>query len=101
LRSRAGVAHILGEGDHWECAAKECAAIDLLHTATTEGKGTYLDDGSRDNERLDAWVDIRGNHVSAMKAPYSDLLERQQTQLKKLTLDSFKQESTKSDNNAS
>ena len=95
LRSRAGIAHILGEGDHWECAAKECAAVDLLHTATAEGKGTWLDDSSRTNERIDAWVDIRGNHTSPMKAPYGDLLERQQTQLKKLTLESFKQESSK------
>ncbi|WP_269619900.1 hypothetical protein [Zhongshania sp. BJYM1] len=96
LRSRAGIAHIYGEGDHWECAAKECAAIDQLHTVTSEGKGTWLDDGSRNNERLDAWVDIRGNHVSAMKSPYSDLLERQQTQLKKLTLDSYKQDALRS-----
>ncbi|MBQ0796839.1 hypothetical protein [Zhongshania sp.] len=95
LRSRAGIAHIHGEGDHWECAAKECAAIDQMHTATAEGKGTWLDDGSRDNERLDAWVDIRGNHISAMKSPYSDLLERQQTQLKKLTLDAFKQDAAR------
>jgi hypothetical protein len=95
LRSRAGIAHILGEGDHWECAAKECAAVDQLHTATAEGKGTWLDDSCRSNERIDAWVDIRGNHTSPMKAPYGDLLERQQTQLKKLTLDSFRQESNK------
>lgn len=100
LRSRAGIAHIHGEGDHWECAAKECAAIDQMHTATAEGKGTWLDDGSRDNERLDAWVDIRGNHISAMKSPYSDLLERQQTQLKKLTLDAFKQDAARAQSDA-
>jgi hypothetical protein len=95
LRNRAGIAHIHGEGDHWECAAKECAAIDNLHNVTSEGKGTWLDDSSRDNERIDAWVDIRGNHISAMKAPYNDLLERQQTQLKKLSLEAFKQDAAK------
>ena len=60
--------------------------------ATEMGKGTWLDDSCRSNERIDAWVDIRGNHTSPMKAPYGDLLERQQTQLKKLTLASFRQE---------
>lgn len=92
LRSRAGIAHILGEGDHWECAAKECAAIDQLHIATAEGRSTWLDKNSRQHERIEAWGDFRGNQVIGMKSPYSDLLERQQTQLKKLSLESFKQD---------
>jgi hypothetical protein len=93
LRTRAGIAHIYGEGDNWECAAKECAAIANLDTATAEGKGTWLDDNCREHERLEAWVSATANLVSGMKAPYSELLERQQTQLKKLSLDAFKKES--------
>lgn len=86
LKTRAGVAHIEGEGQDWECAAMECAAVERLHEVTTEGRGIWLDDSCKDHERLEAWVDYKGNRVSTLKAPYSDLLDRQQTQLKNLNL---------------
>ena len=86
LKTRSGIAHILGEGQDWECAALECAAIDRLHHATTEGRGIWLDNSAAGHERLEAWSDHKGNRVSTLKAPYSELLERQQMQLKNLAL---------------
>lgn len=86
LKTRAGVAHILGEGQDWECAALECAAVEQLHEATREGRGIWLDNSAKEHERLDAWVEHKGNRVSTLKPPYNELLERQQVQLKNLNL---------------
>ncbi len=86
LKTRAGIAHVQGEGQDWECAALECAAIARLHEATREGRGIHLDSSAAGHERLEAWSEHKGNRVNSLKAPYSELLERQQMQLKNLSL---------------
>lgn len=86
LKARSGVAHVQGEGQDWECAALECAVVERLHIATSEGRGIWLDDNTKAHERLEAWADYRGNRVNGLKPPYNELLERQQLQLKNLRL---------------
>ena len=89
LKTRCGVARVCCDGDSWEWAASESETIERLHIATAEGRYTWLDNNCRDHERIDAWSNRRGGQITSMKAPYSDLLARQQTQLKNLSLESL------------
>ncbi len=98
FKARPGIARVCCEGDKWQCRAMECETLDRLNSATAEGTGTWLDNNCRNHERLDAWVNHRGQRAGGMKPPYDELLERQQLQLKKLDLSALRRGAQTSEN---
>lgn len=86
LKTRPAIRRVSTEGSDWHCQMSECAAIEQLHAITAQGQGIWLDNNCRQHDRLEAWASCRGNLVGSLNSPYSELLERQLSQLKSLDL---------------